>query len=405
MTGRAWIDQLPAELDGQKAIMRRLLAVCESDDRISWLMIGCSLGRGNADRLSDLDMALGVRDEDFDAAIGDVRAACDGLADLVESYHHQLPGLTVRHERIFAQYADRCQLDLVVFPASYDVSKAPSPVILYDRDNQIVPSDERPPVTGEQVREWAFRGWCVLADFGKYLRRGSLWEALECLHEARANLWRLLAVAEAVPDARYGVTSILDFAPARVPAGMAGTVAELDRARLLAAAQRLARLLTAIGERLPAPLRDDLPDAMAAFVTADLEELAVATAPADTSPVPQDCTLPTAEQPLRAAEFADLFAGSVLAAGRPEPTRLRLELRRDPVLAGRAAELAAVETDCCSFFTFALTVGNDSLALDVSVPPSRAGVLDGLADRVTGGMTESAHGNRSGPQAAARRAR
>jgi hypothetical protein len=75
------------------------------------------------------------------------------------------------------------------------------------------------------------------------------------------------------------------------------------------------------------------------------------------------------------------------------------------VLAGRAAELAAVETDCCSFFTFALTVGNDSLALDVSVPPARAGGLDGLADRVTGGMTESAHGNRSGPQAAARRAR
>jgi hypothetical protein len=382
MSGRAWIDQLPAELDGQKAIMRRLLQVCESDDRIRWLMIGCSLGRGNADRMSDLDMALGVRDDDFDAAIGDVRAAADQLAELVESYHHQLPGLTERHERIFAQYTDRCQLDLVVFPASFDIGKGPSPVILYDPGELIVVSGARPPVTAEQIREWAFRGWCVLADFGKYLRRGSLWEALECLHEARANLWRLLAVAGDVPDARYGITSLLDFAPGRVPAQMAGTVAELDPDRLLAAAQRLARLLGGIGEQLPAELREQLPEAMAAFVTADLESLAVQAG--DGSSAPRDCTLPTAERPLRAAEFADLFAGSVVAVDRPEPARLRLELRPDPVLAGRAAELAAAETQCCSFFTFGLTVGNESLVLDVSVPESQVSVLDGLAARAAG---------------------
>ena len=50
------------------------------------------------------------------------------------------------------------------------------------------PGDAEPPaayaVTGEQVREWAFLGWCALIDADKYLRRGSLWEA-DGLHEAR----------------------------------------------------------------------------------------------------------------------------------------------------------------------------------------------------------------------------
>jgi hypothetical protein len=274
MTGRAWIDALPAELAGQKAIMRRLLAVCEADERIRWLAIGCSLGRGNADRLSDLDMALGVRDEDFDAVISVIRAAADGLADLVDSYHHQLAGVSGPHERIFAQYADRCQLDLVVFPASTDIGRGPSIVALYDPDELIVVSSERPAPAPEQVREWAFRAWCVLADLGKYLRRGSVWEALECLQEARANFWRVLAVARGVPDPQYGIVSILDFAPDEIPPEMTVTVPDFDHGRVLAAAQALARLLGAAGGDLPAGLREVLPGAMAAFVTRDLAALA-----------------------------------------------------------------------------------------------------------------------------------
>jgi hypothetical protein len=274
MTGRAWIGRLPAELSGQKQIMRRLLDICEADARIRWLAIGCSLGRGNADRLSDLDMALGVRDEDFDAVIGGVRSAVDGLADLVESYHHLLPGVSGPHERIFAQYADRCQLDLVVFPASTDIGRGPSIVVLYDPDDTIVVTGERPDPTPSPVREWAFRAWCVLADLGKYLRRGSAWEALECLQEARTNFWRLLAVAHAVPDPQYGIVSILDFAPALVPAEMAGAVPDFDLGRVLAAAQVVAGHLSEIGDSLPAELSQALPTAMAAFITRDLAALA-----------------------------------------------------------------------------------------------------------------------------------
>jgi hypothetical protein len=117
-SGLDLIDDLPPELAGQQALLRGLLALCDADDRIRWLVIGCSLARGAGDRLSEKDMAMGIRDEDFDAARPDLRRAVDGLGELIESYHHQLPAVTQAHERIFAQFADRSQVDLVLFPAS-----------------------------------------------------------------------------------------------------------------------------------------------------------------------------------------------------------------------------------------------------------------------------------------------
>jgi len=267
------IDDLPPELAGQRALLRGLLALCEADDRISWLVIGCSLARGAGDRLSDLDMAMGIRDEDFEAARPDIRRAVDGLGELVESYYHQLPGLTQAHERIFAQFADRSQVDLVLFPASVPGGSVPNVVALYDPDDRVVIAGERKPVTSGQIREWAFGGWCALADLGKYLRRGSTWEALARLNEARAQLWQLWAATLDVPDPQYGLTSILDFAPGQVPASFEGTVADLDPGRLLDAARRVAALLHEAGERLPDDQRADLPGAMARYITADLEQI------------------------------------------------------------------------------------------------------------------------------------
>src|ERR1700693_6290924 len=94
LRGRDWIGQLPAELTGQRAILEGLLDRCEADESIRWLVIGCSLARGAADRLSDLDVAMGVRDEEFPVTTQGLRRAVDRLGDLVDSYHHQLPGVT-----------------------------------------------------------------------------------------------------------------------------------------------------------------------------------------------------------------------------------------------------------------------------------------------------------------------
>ncbi|MED7930697.1 hypothetical protein SMD20_41175 [Nonomuraea sp. LP-02] len=96
---------------------------------------------------------------------------------------------------------------------------------------------------------------------------------------------------------------------------------------------------------------------------------------------PSACTLPTVERPLRVAEFDALFAETVRAVRRPGRERLRLELAPSPDNAARAAELAARENGCCSFFTFVLTVADGGLALEVVVPPEHVEVLDALAER------------------------
>ncbi|MFI7707471.1 hypothetical protein [Nonomuraea sp. NPDC049480] len=97
--------------------------------------------------------------------------------------------------------------------------------------------------------------------------------------------------------------------------------------------------------------------------------------------VPSACTLPSADQPLRVAEFDALFADAVQAVVRPEPTRLRLELVFSPEHAARAAELAARENGCCSFFVFTLTIADGSLVLEVAVPAEHVEVLDALTGR------------------------
>jgi hypothetical protein len=106
--------------------------------------------------------------------------------------------------------------------------------------------------------------------------------------------------------------------------------------------------------------------------------------------VPDACTLPTAEQPLRAARFDQFFASSVRAVTRPGPGRARLDLRPAPDVAARAAELAATETECCSFFTFTLTASGGALTLDVSVPAGQVAVLDALAGRAAAAAAATA---------------
>jgi hypothetical protein len=231
--GRKWIAGLPESMDDQRQILLNLLDWCESEPRIAFFAVACSVGRGAGDSLSDLDtgMAIDVAEADFEAEVADVRRAVDQAAGLVESYHHKLPGVTFTHERIFAQYENRCQVDLVVIPASVDYGGVKDEVILYDPDGRRTAKFEPRPVTPKQVREWAFNAWACLADVGKYLRRRSYWEALERLHQARNDYWRLLATALDVPNPQYGITSLLDYAPDRVPPEMSDTVATAAQPR------------------------------------------------------------------------------------------------------------------------------------------------------------------------------
>lgn len=94
--------------------------------------------------------------------------------------------------------------------------------------------------------------------------------------------------------------------------------------------------------------------------------------------MPDSCTLPSAERPLRSEEFDQLLRQSAQRVDRVSATHARVTLDHDAELAATVARLSARETQCCSFFTFTLTLAATEVALDVSVPATKSDVLDGL---------------------------
>lgn len=206
--GREWLAGLPDSLTAQRRVMAGLLDFCEATARVTSFSVGCSLGRGAGDALSDIDAAIGVADADD---VGDVESMvaaalrAGSRPALVDLLRHQGPR-DDQVRRIFAQFADRTQLDLAIVPQSgIQLGRRPDFVALYgaeagaDLSGGAAPQDGEAAgayaVSGEQVRDWAFHGWIGLLDLDKYLRRGSLWEAHERLHQVRSHIWMLWAAA------------------------------------------------------------------------------------------------------------------------------------------------------------------------------------------------------------------
>jgi len=297
LTGRAWLATLPGELAAQRRVMAGLVDRCEAWPLARSLLVGCSLGRGAADALSDIDAALGVDAERGQAGAervatveAMVAAALPDLGPLIDVLRHRTGTADQWARRIFAQFADGTQLDLtVIAQADIEIRRrgggAPDFIPLYQvsappdsraPDAQALADGGEPPaaraVTGDQVREWAFLGWCALIDADKYLRRGSLWEAHDRLHQARHHIWALWAAAHGALYPWHGLSQVLDHDPDNLPPDVESTVAGLDAADLYRAArastQVLATVSAAAARRHPA----DLPTAMAGYVTRVLSE-------------------------------------------------------------------------------------------------------------------------------------
>src|ERR671910_1037917 len=98
----------------------------------------------------------------------------------------------------------------------------------------------------------------------------------------------------------------------------------------------------------------------------------------------QGCTLPTADRPLRIAEFDQLFSTALTAQTRPSPEVLRWSL--DPRAEAVARDLAARETQCCSFFAFTFASEGQTLQMDVRVPAGHTDPLDGFGPPAAGPM-------------------
>lgn len=285
-----WLDSLPSELAGQRRVLAGLLEFSVAAPVVTSLNVGCSLGRGAGDALSDIDAALGVAAERGAAGAAQVLSIeAEVVADLprlgpvVDVLRHRTGPVDKVIRRIFAQFADGPQLDLAVV-AEAEIRRgdaAPDFVALYQAEDALTEvvraaGADQPSAwlaTGEQVREWAFMGWCALIDLTKYLRRGSRWEAHARLHETRDHIWALWAAATGAIYPWHGLSQVLDQDPEHLPPGIEATVATLDPAALLAAARASAAILTQVSAAAAEKYPTDLPTAMAAYVTGKLSEL------------------------------------------------------------------------------------------------------------------------------------
>src|SRR5215471_16667092 len=121
LAGRAWLAALPDELAAQRHVMCGLVDRCEAWPLAMSLLVGCSLGRGAADALSDIDAALGIDALPGEAGAGRiataeaaVTAVLPELGTLVDVLRHRTGPAGQHVRRIFAQFADGTQLDLAV---------------------------------------------------------------------------------------------------------------------------------------------------------------------------------------------------------------------------------------------------------------------------------------------------
>jgi len=241
-----WLRSLPEELARHREVMLGLVREAERDPGIRVLVVGCSIGRGAADELSDVDAMYAVVDTAWNDALRDSAGVVRRVGDVIDM-HQQIIDPANRelppYQHTFAQYASGVQLDLVVALARDRQAPRPDWIVLYDPDGRIVGEAKSIAATEEHVRQWMHIALVHLSMCAKYLTRGSLWEANAQLDAARAELWRLWAVAERIADPQYGLTAVLDAPDAPMPENIEATVAGLDRRALRSAAMSCGELL------------------------------------------------------------------------------------------------------------------------------------------------------------------
>ena len=186
----SWLAALRGRLPRHAELIDALLEVCRADERIRVLELQASLARGAGDELSDLDLGVAVRDDEWERVADELPDRLRRIAPTVDLLSHTIPEWGTRpHRRLFVQYADGRQIDLVVQPAASVTGRISGAIVLYDPDDRM--ADERvvsvATATAADVRAWEVLGWESLANVAKYLERGSAWEALNRL---RRVTWR-----------------------------------------------------------------------------------------------------------------------------------------------------------------------------------------------------------------------
>jgi hypothetical protein len=243
----AWLTELGGRLPRHHEVLARLVEGARGDRRIVQFSIGCSVVRGAADDLSDLDCELSLEPDAWPSGLELVEPWVRSAGEVVDLLHHRLDG-TGEGRRTAVVYANGVQLDLMVWPVTLWSGMHPPDTVVLHATREVFtrpwdPARATPAV--EKLREWYFLGWWALLDAGKYLHRESPWEARQRLEEARNFAWRLCAAAQGALHPEYGITSILDAPAPHIPPGVEATATGLDLPALRSAMRRCADFLDA----------------------------------------------------------------------------------------------------------------------------------------------------------------
>lgn len=271
------LGSLRSRLPRHAALLDSMSEAVEGDDRWRFLEVGCSLGAGGGDELSDIDAGVGYDDicpsDLYDAA----RAFAVQVGVPVDLVVHRMDGWPDDICRVACEYEDGLQLDLVLMPAAGRTGLPDRSISVVDKDRRLTVAITPPvrlPPSIKVAREWVVLAWWAIATADKYVRRGSLFEAVHAIDEARAHALRLWAAGRSVPYPAFGLTSLLDFPPFEPPHDLLATYAVPDGVEVVAAANRAtANLLAAASVSASAALGADVSSPLAPVVQVRLTSM------------------------------------------------------------------------------------------------------------------------------------
>jgi hypothetical protein len=265
--GLEWIAGMDDSVVKQQRLLKSFLEHIASQDIYGWLILSCSLARQAGDKLSDIDVALGIDDDIWVKGLDNLKNLAKGLGPVSDMLEHTLPdelGRQTKH--LIVVFQDSLQLSLLTMPSSWIPGQRPMAVTLYDPEKHLSRPEAElasfKTTTPEQAYQWTFFAWLNLIDMTKYLDRKSLWEAHIQLERARNNIWSLWALANNLDYALYGVTQVIDD-NVSFPKGIEKTVTDLNLDTMKKASYELADILNEVSKKASNTLPYDLPAGIA----------------------------------------------------------------------------------------------------------------------------------------------
>jgi hypothetical protein len=189
----------PAILDvlepGYDALFTRAVEVFLADERVRAMWLSGSLGRGDADAMSDLDLLLAVSDDGLPAFAEEWR---DWLAAVTPTLIART--LPFAQGSLYAVTTDRLRLDIVSEPASrVSQSIFRHRAVVFDRDglDAVVPAPSADPPSRDRIAMLVEEFFRDTGMFPVVVEREDWLLGVEAIHVVRSLLYQLFVESNA----------------------------------------------------------------------------------------------------------------------------------------------------------------------------------------------------------------